>query len=60
MAEDPLPGHRPRARDFLKRDLPDRTDVSTWCGRHEERRIRVLGRRAWVCLDCIRERSQGS
>jgi hypothetical protein len=58
MTDHPTPGERPRrARDFIKRDLPERATASNWCGEHDKARTRLLVRRAWVCLDCVREQS---
>jgi hypothetical protein len=58
MAEHPVPGERPRARDMILRTLPDRLPASSWCGLHEKARTRTVGRAAWVCLDCVREQSR--
>jgi hypothetical protein len=61
MTDHPTPGEQPRrARDFIKRDLPERVKASSWCGKHDKARTRLLCRRDWVCLECVREASRSA
>lgn len=54
----PTPGNGNRAAigRLILRSLPDRAPASSWCGQHARERTRLVLRRAWVCLDCLRER----
>ncbi|KUJ69200.1 hypothetical protein ACZ90_12680 [Streptomyces albus subsp. albus] len=55
---DPLPA-RTMIGMLIKRDLPDRSGPSTWCGKHPKDRTQLVARKGWVCLDCVRESSLG-
>ncbi|WP_431044280.1 hypothetical protein ACQUSR_21835 [Streptomyces sp. P1-3] len=54
---EPLP---PRAviGMLIKRDLPDQSGPSAWCGKHPKERTQLVARKEWVCLDCLREASR--
>ncbi|MDT3395606.1 hypothetical protein RKE29_02890 [Streptomyces sp. B1866] len=56
------PDELPRGRDvikrLIKRDIPDRSGASTWCGKHPKSRTQLVLRTTWVCLDCVRESSK--
>lgn len=57
---DPASGGESYRRSILrliKRDLPNRALASTWCGQHDKDRTRLILRRKYVCLDCVREAS---
>lgn len=61
MTDQPAPGERRRGlAQFVKRDLPERAKPSRWCGKHDKARTKLIGRRVWVCLDCVRETSRGT
>ncbi|WFB09510.1 hypothetical protein LRS74_22510 [Streptomyces sp. LX-29] len=60
MTDEPLPEDEPLPRRsmigmLIKRDLPDRSGPSQWCGKHPKERTRLVARAGWVCLDCVRE-----
>ncbi|RAJ56633.1 hypothetical protein K378_05634 [Streptomyces sp. Amel2xB2] len=57
---DPTPGGERRRvfSQFVKRDLPERAKASRWCGKHDKARTQLVGRRVWVCLECVREQSR--
>ncbi|MET9642044.1 hypothetical protein [Streptomyces syringium] len=60
--ETPFPDEPPTNRFMIglliKRDLPDRSGPSEWCGEHPKERTKLVARKGWVCLDCVRENSR--
>ncbi|MFF7728599.1 hypothetical protein [Streptomyces sp. NPDC008001] len=62
MADAPLPdeplSNRARIGMLIKRDLPDESGPSEWCGKHPKERTQLMVRKGWVCLDCVREESK--
>ncbi|MFI1800129.1 hypothetical protein ACH427_22630 [Streptomyces sp. NPDC020379] len=62
MTDEPVPDEPPSNRFLIgmliKRDLPDRSGPSEWCGKHPKERTRLVVRTGWVCLDCVGEKSR--
>ncbi|RLV08738.1 hypothetical protein CTZ27_08215 [Streptomyces griseocarneus] len=58
LSPDDRPANRAMIGMLIKRDLPDRSGPSEWCGKHPQDRTRLVARKGWVCLDCVRENSR--
>lgn len=55
---DEPPNNRFMIGTLIKRDLPDRSGPSEWCGKHLKERTQLVVRKGWVCLDCVQEKSE--
>lgn len=55
--DEPL-SNRARIGMLIKRDLPDRSGASEWCGKHPKERTQLVARAGWVCAECVREASR--